>query len=64
MKSNVIDITVELLMETPRAILVTDSVPDKGVWLPKSQVEFEPSDIGGLHIVTLPEWLALERGLI
>lgn len=64
MKSNIIDITVELLMETDRAVLVTDSVPDKGVWLPKSQVEIEPSDTGGLHVVTLPEWLAIERGLL
>lgn len=64
MKSDLIDITVHLLHETDRAVLVTDSTPEQGVWLPRSQIEIEPSDRGGLHVVTLPEWLAMERGLI
>lgn len=64
MKSDLIDITVHLLHETDRAVLVTGSTPDKGVWLPLSQIEIEPADTGGLHVVTLPEWLAIERGLI
>jgi len=64
MKSDLIDITVHLLHETDRAVLVTDSTPEQGVWLPRSQIEIEPADTGGLHVVTLPEWLAMERGLI
>lgn len=64
MKSDLIDITVQLLHETERAVLVTDSTPEKGVWLPRSQVEIEPADMGRLHVVTLPEWLAIERGLV
>ncbi len=31
MRSNVIDITVQKLHETDRAVLVTDSIPEKGV---------------------------------
>lgn len=64
MRSDVIDITVQLLHETDRAVLVTDSVPEKGVWLAKSMIEIEPSATGGLFTVTLPEWLALGKGLI
>lgn len=64
MRSNLIDLTVQLLHETDRAVRVTNSTPDKGVWLPKTQIEIEPADKGGLHIVTLPEWLAEEKGLI
>lgn len=64
MKSDLIDITVHLLHETERAVLVTDSTPEHGVWLPRSQIEIEPADTGGLHVVTLPEWLAIERGLV
>jgi hypothetical protein len=64
MKSGIIDITVQLLHETDRAVLVTDSTPENGVWLPLSQIEIEPADVGGLHVVTLPEWLAMERGLV
>lgn len=64
MRSDVIDITVQRLHETEKAVLVTDSVPEKGVWLAKSMIEIEPSEVGGLFTVTLPEWLALEKGLI
>ena len=57
------DITVRLLQETERAILVCDGDDDdKAVWLTKSKVEFEQK--GGLIEVTLPEWLATERGLV
>ena len=42
MKSNVIDISVELRHETEKAILVSDG--GDPVWLPKSMVEFEPDD--------------------
>ena len=64
MRSNVIDITVQKLHETDKAVLVTDSIPEKGVWLSKSLIEIKASATGGLHQVTLPEWLALEKGLI
>ncbi len=64
MKSDVIDISVQRLHETESAVLVTDSNPENGVWLPKSQIEIEPADVEGLYFVTLPEWLALEKELI
>lgn len=64
MRSDVIDVTVQRLHETDKAVLVTDSVPENGVWLAKSMIEIEPSEVGGLLTVTLPEWLALEKGLI
>lgn len=63
-RSTLTDIIVRLVQETPRAILVNDSDdPDKAVWLPKSQVEFEPKG-GDLIEVTMPEWLAIERRLV
>lgn len=64
MKSDIIEIDVQVLHETEKAVLVTDSVPEKGVWLPRSKIEIEPTGIGGIHTVTLPEWLALDKGLI
>ncbi len=57
MKSNLIDLPAELRAETPLAWLVsTDG--DNRVWIPKSQAEFEDG------VLTLPEPLALEKGLI
>lgn len=64
MKSNVIDIDVQVLRETDKAAMVTLDVPDNGVWLPKSQIELSETGIAGIMTVTLPEWLALEKGLI
>ncbi len=64
MSGPVTDIDVQLLHETDRAVLVTLDVPENGVWLPKSQVEIEESGIEGIMTVTLPEWLALDKGLI
>ncbi|MBI5940108.1 MAG: hypothetical protein HY859_06755 [Caulobacterales bacterium] len=58
------EITVRLIQQTERGILVNDSDdPDNAVWLPKSQVEFVEKG-GDLIEVTLPEWLAIERKLV
>jgi len=63
MKSDLIDIAVQLHHETEKAWRVSDTGEnDKAVWIPKSQAELEPD--GGVHLLTLPEWLANEKGLI
>ncbi len=64
MRSNVIDLDVQVLHETDKAAMVTLDVPDNGVWLPKSQIELTETGIAGIMTVTLPEWLALDKGLI
>lgn len=63
-RSDLVDISVTLHHRTAKAVLVSDSGDrDKAVWLPLSEIEIE--DKGrGLFEVTLPEWLALEKGLI
>ena len=73
MKSDLIDISVMLRHETANAYLVADgrteikkgdTVPSElRVWVPKSQCEL---DIVGKSsaILTLPEWLAVEKGFI
>ena len=63
--TRLVDLTLEQLHETPRAVLVTPGGPDEAVWLAKSLIEVEPNAVNaGLVDVTLPEWLAQERGLI
>ena len=55
------DVAVLLKHETMKAYLVNDGAND--VWLPKSMVEIEI--VGDKSsIVTMPEWLAKEKGLI
>ena len=64
-KSDLIDVSVQLHHETPKAWLVSDDgVADHGVWIPKTQAEMEPSKTSGVYTLTLPEWLATDKRLI
>lgn len=62
MKSDLIDVEVMLKAETAKAYLVYDADPSEAVWVPKSQCELEKNN--GTCTLTLPEWLAKEKGLI
>lgn len=58
------DLTLRLHHETPQAILVSDDGVEKNaVWLPKSQIEYEEKR-GGIVVVTAPEWLPTDKGLV
>lgn len=54
----IVDIKVHIKHETEKAILV-DDLKGKPVWLPKSQVEIHPDGE-----ISLPEWLAIGKGLV
>ena len=60
-ESNLIDITGEIRARTDRAVLLFDGMRE--VWLPLSQIEID-GDRPGVVEVAMPEWLALEKGLI
>lgn len=70
-KSDLIDISCVIKQERDKAIAVSDgtmetldngSQREKWHWLPRSQIEIEPD--GDTFIVTMPVWLAKEKGLI
>jgi hypothetical protein len=64
-RSDLVDITVSKHHETSKAVLVSDTgLGDDAVWLPLSQIEIVPASQAGLFIVTMPEWLAKDKGLI
>lgn len=63
-KSNLVDLDMQILHETEKAVLATLDVPDNGVWLPKSQIEIQDTVIEGIVSITLPEWLAKDKGLV
>ena len=63
MKSNIVYIDVEVTARTAKAVLVHTGIKEKAIWLPLSQIEIEETGIGEIFTVTLPEWLALEKGL-
>lgn len=57
MKSDIIDLALQVRGETTKAFRLTDGV--KTEWVPKSQVE--QNDDGTF---TMPEWLAKDKGFI
>lgn len=60
-----VEIKLELHRETEKAILVSDDGDrDNAVWLPVSQITMRPVGDGEIVVVTMPEWLALDKGLI
>lgn len=67
--SDLVDLTLQKHAETKLAILVSDDGNEKrAVWLPLSQIEVAPlagtGAAKGLVLVTLPEWLATDKGLV
>lgn len=52
------DIAGRIKVETEKAFLFFDGT--KEVWLPKSQCEWDQDT----RTMTMPEWLAMDKGLI
>lgn len=57
MKGDLVDIDAEIIHETDLAFLLSDGTTE--TWVPKSQVEDN-----GDGTFTMPEWLAMDKGLI
>jgi hypothetical protein len=65
MKHELVDLTMQIVRETDKAICVRDAEDRNPVWLPRSQIEVSTDGAPrGCVIVTMPEWLALDKGLI
>jgi hypothetical protein len=64
-RSDLVDFTFLLRDEKPLALAVsqTEGSQAKWIWLPKSKIEFVLKG-KGLVEVTMPQWLAREKGLI
>lgn len=63
MKSDLVDIQAEILTETDKAVRV-ENLKAESIWLPKSQIEIERRTGSGGVLLTMPDWLAREKGLI
>ena len=57
-----VDIFVDIIRETEKALLVTDGVIE--TWLPKSQIEIIETYKDNGADIELPEWLAIDKGLV
>lgn len=66
--SGIIELFCELLTETSEGIddegAILVKYEGEEVWLPKSQITFEPTSDLGFVTVYIPEWLAIEKELV
>jgi hypothetical protein len=67
--SDLVDFDVHLHARTEKAVLISqDGEEDNAVWIPLSQCQIEKAHpnkpFENLWFLTLPEWLALDKGLI
>jgi hypothetical protein len=63
-KSDLVEVEIVLHRETDKAYLVsTDGKRDKAVWIPKSQCQQVDGE-GQHRTMEMPEWLAIDRGLV
>lgn len=71
--AELVDLALMVHHETKAAWLVSDDGVEKNAcWVPKSQVEVEPGPRPRGHVdggqyeatVTMPEWLAIEKGFV
>lgn len=64
MSTGLVDITVMRHAETEKAIMISDDGDRKNAkWVPKQHLEIDEGQAGHV-IVTMPEWLALDKGFI
>ena len=68
MKPDLVDFEVQIKHQTSQAILIFDPEDEdriKTIWLPRSQIEIEYKDQSErFATVTMPEWLAIEKGMV
>jgi hypothetical protein len=65
MKSDLVDIRMRRFAETELAVLFSPTDKrDDATWLPKSEIEYNRTSQRAIYDVTMPEWLAVEKGLV
>lgn len=64
MKSDLIDIDMQIHHRTDRAVLASaNGDREAAVWLPIAHIEVAPKE-RGISTITVPAWLAYEKGLV
>ena len=65
---NPTEVCVWVVCETDKAVCVTEGSlynQDEQVWLPKPKIHTEDTIYPGYEIIiTMPEWLAVDKGLV
>lgn len=62
LSDNYVDVEVLIKRETEKAVLLNDG--DNDVWLPKSMCSTNGLEVNETGKVTMPRWVAEEKGLV
>ena len=63
--SEPVEIDAYLHKQTPDAYLISlDEDEDEAVWVPKSLAKIVEDGDDDVYVFSMPEWLALDKGLI
>lgn len=63
-KSDLVDICAIVRHRTDRGVLIIHAEEKAPVWLPLAHVELAANEDGRTHTVTVPQWLAEEKGIV
>lgn len=62
MNGAMVEVDGEIRHETANAVLFYDG--EQEVWLPQSHIAYREDRHDGTCLLEIPEWLALEKGLL
>lgn len=64
MKSDLVEVTVKIVHETEKALLVSNELTKKPIWIPKSAVGDSEPRPKGWTLIVIKQSLAEEKGLV
>ena len=59
-----VDLCAIVRHKTERAVLIVHALEKAPVWIPLAHAELIPNEDGRTHTVTIPQWLAEEKGIV
>ena len=59
-----VDIDGAIEARTDKAILFHTGDKTQAAWLPRNQIQIDDTGFPEIFTVSMPEWMALDRGLI
>jgi hypothetical protein len=63
-RDELIEIDGAIEARTDQAVLFHTGDKSQAVWLPRSRIQIDDTGFPEIFTVTMPEWMAVDRGLI
>lgn len=63
-RNEIVEVDGAIEARTDKAILFHTGDKTQAVWLPRNQIQIDDTGFPEIFTVSMPEWMALDRGLI